>query len=118
MRGSETLKTYARTHRKNPTEAEKIFWTAVRRNELDGLKFYRERVFIKYIADFYCPELKLVVEIDGPIHDKPENQEYDRLRDRFFQGKGLLVKRFTNEQVIDHLEECLEEIRRIARAGK
>ncbi|HEX3045828.1 MAG TPA: endonuclease domain-containing protein [Bacillota bacterium] len=118
MRGTERLKTYARAHRKEPTEAEKRFWGAVRGNELDGLKFYRERVMWKFIADFYCAELKLVVEIDGPIHDSPERQAYDRMREDVFRRNGLTVIRFKNEQVLLALDECLEEIRKIAKAKK
>jgi very-short-patch-repair endonuclease len=122
MRGTKKLKELAKEQRREPTRAEALFWAAVRRKEFDGYKFYRQRIVWKYIADYYCPKLRLVVEIDGPIHERVENVEYDRVRDEVFRGMGLTVLRFGNERILSNLAACLEEIREVMRirneAGK
>ena len=98
----------ARELRKNQTPAEKILWNELRGRKLNGLKFLRQHPIIHaeypenprthfYIADFYCYELKLVVELDGKIHD--HQKEYDMERDAVLNGKGLNVLRIENEEV-------------------
>ncbi len=89
----------AQDMRKRATPTEEIVWEILRNRSIHGLKFRRQHPFSTYIADFYCHEAKIVIEIDGKIH---ENQkEYDTNRDTEMQQKWITVFRFTNEEVLD-----------------
>lgn len=104
--------------RKNSTYAETIFWEAVRNRKFMGKKFNRQyHIFYDlggkesfYIADFYCHELKLVIEIDGGYHEK--KKEYDKLRSEDIDNLGLTVLRFTNNEIETDLTKVLNKIRR------
>lgn len=87
------------------TPSEKIMWDILRRKKLSGYKFLRQHpVFYRiekdrvefFIADFYCAELKLVIEIDGPVHDMRD--QYDKERDMKLESKGIFVVRIKNEE--------------------
>lgn len=67
-------------------------------------RVHRQRPINHYIVDFYCPKLKLVIEVDGESHFTPEAQEYDRKRTEILQGYGLKVVRFTNQQIMNNFE--------------
>lgn len=110
------IKARVRELRKNQTEAEKIFWELVRNRHVKGQKFLRQHPFVFeyedrerfFVADFYCAERHLVVEIDGKIH---ENQrEHDRLRDYLMQEMDLTMIRFTNKEVQYNLEGILKKL--------
>ncbi len=101
---------FSRQLRKAPTEAEKILWYNLRNKKLKGLKFRRQHPIDKYIADFYCHEKKLIVEVDGPIHDKKEVNEYDNLRTEKLAILGVAVIRFKNEEVLKELDKVLQTI--------
>ncbi len=90
------------------TYGERCFWNAFRKNQLKGFRFRRQQVIHGFIADFYCNQLNLVVEIDGGIHE--EQKDYDKLRDMIISQYGIKVLRFTNEQVIDHMDNVIEQI--------
>jgi very-short-patch-repair endonuclease len=100
----------ARYLRKNSTKAENIFWQAVRNRKINSKKFYRQYpISFEYygqqrhfIADFYCHECKLVVEIDGGIHEK--QKDYDKLRTEIINKLGMTVIRFKNEDVENDLK--------------
>jgi very-short-patch-repair endonuclease len=104
------IKKRVRDLRKNQTEAEKFFWNKVRNNQL-GLNFRRQYPLVYYIdstrklfvADFICKEKKLVVEIDGKIHES--KKEYDEARTYIINHLGYEVLRFTNDQVLNHFPE-------------
>ena len=99
--GYLVMRNRARTLRREMTDAEKRVWEALRRDQCDGLRFRRQEVLDQYIADFYCPTLKLVVEIDGTSHDSPEAQRYDTDRTQsLFEARGLRVIRLRNEAVL------------------
>ena len=112
----------ARLLRRKMTQADRILWQALRRNQVAGMHFRRQQLIDGYVADFYCHRAGLVVEVDGASHQGREN--YDRARDEAFQARGLRVLRFTNDRVEIDLEAVLDEIRaRLAttppsRAGK
>lgn len=95
--------------RTNPTEPEKRFWRAVRGKQM-GTKFRRQHGIGHYIVDFYCPEWKLVVELDGDSHFHPEAQTADTERDTYLQSLGLRVLRFTNHDVMQNLEGILMRV--------
>ena len=103
--------------RNNPTPAEKIIWEYLRRRDINGKKFLRQfPIFIVngvgkrsfYIADFYCAEYKLVIEIDGPIHLL--KKEYDANRDLVMREWGFDLLRFTNDMVEKDLQMVLQAI--------
>ena len=113
----EHAKQTARILRKNQTPAEKFFWEVVRNHRLNGYKFYRQYpLFYEYyektkyfIADFYCHELKLVVEIDGGIHE--QQKDYDQIRSEILETqKDLRVIRFMNREVFEDIESVKEKI--------
>ncbi len=89
----------ARQMRAAPTAGEAIAWTILRGRGLDGLKFRRQQVIAGFIVDFYCAEHRLVLEIDGDIHDRPEQETADRERSHVFARLGIVVARIRTEQV-------------------
>jgi len=110
---------FARELRKNQTPEEKIVWGLLRKKQFCDFKFLRQHpVFIReyegwvdfYIADFYCNKLKLIIEVDGKIHEG--RVEYDKERDEKLLSKGILVERVLNEltEDIPHLNDCLKSI--------
>lgn len=84
--------------RKFPTHAELIIWGYLAGNRL-GVKFRRQHPLANYIADFYCHSLRLVIEIDGSIHNKQEVKINDNERQAHIESLGLTVIRFTNDEV-------------------
>ncbi|UXE68567.1 MAG: leucine--tRNA ligase [Chryseotalea sp. WA131a] len=102
------IKEYARENRKEPTEAEDKFWQAVRNNGL-GVKFRRQHAIGSFIVDFVCIDKKLVVELDGPIHNKQKREDEERTK--FIEGEGFRVIRFANEQVLNSLSEVLQRVK-------
>src|SRR6476620_5961454 len=99
----------ARKLRKEMTDAEKILWACLSKNQLNGVRFRKQHPVGDYIADFYCHEFKLVIEVDGKIHDN--QKEYDDMRDRELGALGLKVIRFTNAEVVANIEGVLGKIR-------
>jgi len=96
--------------RKNQTKAEEILWFELRNNKL-GAKFKRQHSIGGYIIDFYCQKYKLIVELDGEVHNTKEAKEYDAVRDKFFNELGYKVVRFKNEEVEKDVEKVLDKIR-------
>ena len=96
--------------RENMTNAELIFWNKVKNKQFHGLKFRRQHPINKYIADFYCHELKLIIEIDGDYHNKSEVKKYDILRTKDLNFQDLNILRFTNNEIENCMEEVLEKI--------
>jgi very-short-patch-repair endonuclease len=99
----------ARKLRKNLTPAESRLWEFLRNKQLEGLRFRCQHPVGRFILDFYCPSCKLVVEIDGEVHQFQE--DYDEARTEKLNQYGYKVLRFTNEQVMNHLSEVLAEIK-------
>ncbi len=91
--------------------AEEKLWQAIRNRQLGGYKIRRQAPIGPYIADFYCADLYLVIEIDGPSHT--DQTEYDGLRTAWFEGQGCTMIRFLNEQIFYQLDEVLSEIARV-----
>ena len=98
----------ARQLRKNPTQAEKKLWYGFLRSFPH--RVHRQRPIDNYIVDFYCPALKLVIEIDGGSHNTDDARAYDLHRTTVLEGYGLRVVRFTNEDVIRDFGEVCEVI--------
>jgi 5-methyltetrahydrofolate--homocysteine methyltransferase len=104
------LKEFALHHRSNPTQAEEILWNLVKSKQLEGYKFRRQHIIDHYIADLVCLDRSLIVEIDGLIHQLPENKESDEVRTKTLNKLGFKVLRITNEQVLNRTEETLKLI--------
>jgi len=100
----------AKELRKNQTPAESTLWEYLKDSRLCGLKFRRQHPISRYIADFYCHQLKLVIEIDGSIHQLPENKEHDIGRTTELSEFGIEVLRFTNDEVIHNVNSVLSQI--------
>ena len=101
---------YARELRQEPTAAEKLLWAAIRNRKLNNLKFRRQHPLDKFIVDFYCNEKKLVVEVDGGVHDVKTNKEYDDARTAMLAGLNICVLRFRNEEIVNDIDVVLEKI--------
>ncbi|MHB9027530.1 MAG: endonuclease domain-containing protein [Candidatus Latescibacterota bacterium] len=99
----------AREMRKDMTEAEKALWSRIRRQQVDGLRFRKQHPIGRYIVDFCCFDSRLIVEVDGGVHDK--RKEYDQNRDAFLAGGGYTVLRFPNDEVLQRIEKVIEAIR-------
>lgn len=93
------------------TKAEKILWEVLRNKKLDGLKFRRQHPISRFIVDFYCHNLKFVIELDGGIHLDAHVKENDINRQIEIESLGLKVIRFKNEEVILNITKVLAEIR-------
>ena len=101
----------AKKLRDSATEPENVLWEALRNKRLDGYKFRRQHPLAIYIADFYCHELKLVIEVDGGYHQTKEQLILDKRRTDDIAFQGLKLIRFTNEEVTFNLEEVLIKIK-------
>ena len=110
------LKEYAQENRNHPTEAESLLWNVLSSKGLDGVKFRRQHIIGQYIADFACLDKNLVVELDGHHHSLPPVSEDDAIRTEYLNKEGYRVIRFTNEQVLQNLEETLSKIREALQA--
>lgn len=104
------LKDRRRELRRKQTEAEKLLWQKLRNKQLAGLKFFRQYSVGRYILDFYCPTLKLAVELDGGHHGLPEVAAYDEARSEYLKGLGIEVLRFWNDDVLKEMEGVLLKI--------
>jgi len=100
----------ARVFRNNMTRAEIILWSRLRERKISGYKFRRQQPILDYIVDFYCPELKLIIEADGEIHSLNENSEYDRKRDNILKINGYRIIRFTNLEIVTELDSTINKI--------
>lgn len=100
----------AKEMRKNPTIAENKLWQSLR---TFPLKFWRQKPIDNFIVDFYCPKLKLVIEVDGDNHFTESGIAYDQERTNILEGYGLRVLRFTNDDILVNCEEICEKIRNL-----
>ena len=106
----------ARELRKNMTPAEKMLWQRLRNYQLDGFYFRRQHPIKYFIADFYCAKADLIVEVDGGIHNNPDNKEWDINRTAELEKLGINVIRFTNEEVLNDIESVIQRIRQQLRS--
>ncbi|MFA5308178.1 MAG: endonuclease domain-containing protein [Dehalococcoidales bacterium] len=104
----EKLKPIAHEKRNEPTGAEKELWQHLRMHRLHGLSFRRQHCAGQFIVDFYCSKAKLVIEVDGEIHQY--QAEEDKIRQEYLESLGLKVLRFTNNAVLNNIEEVIRVI--------
>ncbi|MCB9332288.1 MAG: DUF559 domain-containing protein [Lewinellaceae bacterium] len=108
------LKAFVKGLRKSQTKAEEILWQQLRNKQLDGIKFRRQHAIENFIADFVSLEFRLVIEIDGSIHNF--QPEWDELRTEYLEILGFKVIRFSNAEVLNQLPETLNSIRKAVKS--
>lgn len=101
----------ARDLRKSLTPAERVLWNVLKNRKMSGYKFRRQHPIYRYIADFYCHELRLVIELDGGVHDEVDQQEHDSNRDQVIREFGIQILRFKNEEVINDFKNVVEKLK-------
>jgi methionine--tRNA ligase beta chain len=104
------LKDFVREHRSKPTDAEIVLWELLKGKQLDGYKFRRQHIIGNFIADFVCLPAKLIIEVDGLIHQVPENKINDEERTAELNKLGFEVIRFTNNEVINERDLVAKKI--------
>lgn len=100
----------ARTLRSHMTDAERMLWQCLRGKQLSGYRFRRQHPIAQYVLDFYCPAVRLAVEVDGGQHGTNAGRQRDAVRSEFLTDQGIRVLRFWNNQVCEDLEGVLERI--------
>ena len=107
---SPRLRGFARTQRKDMPRAEALFWEQVRGGRFHGVKFKRQVPIAPFIADFYCAAARLVIEIDGPVHEAEARRRRDEARDAWLAAQGFLVLRFSADLVLSNLGAVMDTI--------
>ncbi|HSK78973.1 MAG TPA: endonuclease domain-containing protein [Thermoanaerobaculia bacterium] len=105
------MKTNVRDFRRQQTPAEQALWELLRDRRLDGLKFRRQFPIAIFIADFCCFELKLVIEVDGGVHELPYQKAHDENRDTYLRSLGYTILRLPNEQILTDPATVMRRIR-------
>jgi very-short-patch-repair endonuclease len=114
MIGEPEALSRARELRREMTPAERLLWKLLRNRRLRGWKFRRQTAISIYIADFYCHELKLIIELDGDVHSTRSQIAHDDNRDFYLKDLGIVVLRFPNRQVFDQPDKVLDRIAQVA----
>lgn len=104
------LKNTARTLRKNMTDSERLLWSRIRRKQLNGYQFYRQKIIGNYIVDFYCASAKIIIELDGGQHFTEEGIRKDGVRDTHLSRLGFQVLRIQSSEVLTNLDGVLLRI--------
>jgi len=104
------LKNRRRELRRKSTHQESLLWEKLRNHRL-GIKFRRQHSIGGYILDFYSPEKKLIIEIDGGIHNRKETKADDLVRDKFFTDLDYKILRFKNDDVERNINEVIKKIK-------
>ncbi len=112
---SSEMQAVASELRRKMTPAETVLWGALRDRRLAGLKFRRQHGVGTRVLDFYCPAARLLVEVDGGVHDADEVAAHDRARDEHFAAAGYTIVRVRNEDVLHDLATVLARIEAAAR---
>lgn len=105
----QRLTSFARSLRRQETNAEERLWRELRNRQVDGWKFKRQVPYGRYVLDFYCFDARLAIEVDGSQHFD-ERQEHDAERTAYLEQQGLRVLRLTNADVLDNMDGALETI--------
>jgi very-short-patch-repair endonuclease len=108
------LKKYRKKLRNDPTKEELLLWKYLKNKQLKGFKFRRQHSVGNYILDFYCPELKLCIEVDGGGHFTDEGKECDRIRTLYLEGLNIKVIRFANDVVVNNMDGVILKIKEMA----
>jgi very-short-patch-repair endonuclease len=114
----------SRDLRNNPTDAEKKLWDILKNRQFLNLRFLRQHpIFYQFdnkksffVTDFYCHELRLVIELDGPIHQK--QKDYDQIRTEVLEFKNILVVRLTNDEILSDLAKSIGKLKEVIEERK
>ena len=112
---NKELKEIRKALRLNGTSAEAVMWTQIKGRKINGRKWRRQFSVGPFIIDFYCPELKLGIELDGAPHFSPGGNEADEVRTNYLRGNGIRIIRFENKDIWTSLEGVIETIDRETR---
>lgn len=112
---NKKLKQASRNLRSHMTEAEQLLWQRIRRKQILGLQFYRQKPILNFIVDFYCPAVNLIIECDGGQHYTEFGLETDQNRDHTLSDLGLITLRFTNHQILTEIDAVVEQIYYVVR---
>ena len=107
---NKILKDSSRRLRREMTDAELHLWRYLRRKQIHGVQFNRQKPILNYIVDFYCAKAKLVIELDGGQHHKTEQKKKDQIRDQTLAELGLLTLRYNNRQVLTETDAVVQEV--------
>jgi very-short-patch-repair endonuclease len=107
---NKKLKPLSQKLRSTMTDAEIALWAKLRKRQLGGLQFYRQKPLGQFIVDFYCPSARSVIELDGGQHYTDEGSSSDAFRDSALSDMGLHVLRFSNLHVLGNIDGVLDEI--------
>ncbi len=110
IHNKQSLKEFRRELRQKTTEAEDVLWEHLRNGKLNNLKFKRQHSIGNYIVDFYCASKKLIIELDGEVHNQPEQKEKDVLRDIHLKELNFYALRITNDKVLFDIKFVKGEI--------
>ncbi len=110
VHNKKSLKDIRRTLRKNATEAEDQLWQEIRNGNLKDIKFKRQHSIGNYIVDFYCASKRLIIELDGEVHDSDYQKKKDKSRDENLFEMGFKVLRFRNKEILLNIDYVKEEI--------
>ena len=109
---NQNIQEKAKILRKNETRAEALLWGKLKNKQLLGYKFRRQHPIFTFIADFYCHKAKLVIELDGSIHDLPEVKEKDDGRTFEIEKFEIRILRFTNQEIYANIDSVIAEIKK------
>ncbi|MDO9463465.1 MAG: endonuclease domain-containing protein [Deltaproteobacteria bacterium] len=104
------LKPLSQQLREHMTAAENLLWSKLRRKQLKGYQFYRQKTIGRYIVDFYCPKAHLVIELDGSQHYSEIGKEKDSIRDDVLTKMGIKVLRFSDREIFENIDGLMEGI--------
>lgn len=107
---NKTLKERRKELRNYQTPAEKILWKYISKNKIKSLRFLRQYGVGSYVLDFYCPKIRLGVELDGSVHKEKENKLYDKDREKFLENLDIGIIRFWNSDVLNDTENVLDKL--------
>ncbi len=110
IRYNRNLKEKARYLRNNSTHAEIKLWQCLKNKKLRNFDFHRQKPIDRFIADFFCNKLRLVIEVDGISHQLDEVKLNDDIKTRTFEAQGITVLRFTDEQIFEEIDNVISAI--------
>ncbi|MBI4092308.1 MAG: endonuclease domain-containing protein [Candidatus Kerfeldbacteria bacterium] len=99
--------------RNESTPAERKLWGHLRKSQFLGLKFQRQYGIGPYVLDFFCPEMRLAIEVDGDSHFRPGARAYDRQRQKFIESEDITVVRFLNTDIHENIDGVLEQLHKV-----
>ena len=104
--------------RHDMTDAERLLWKRLCKKQLDGWKFRRQHGLGDFVMDFYCPIIKLCIEVDGGIHDEPDVHQKDVRRTEFLEKQGIRVLRFKNEEIENNIDDVVNRIKEYIKSNQ